>query len=73
MTTIKIVTAQAAAALNSACATQQPAPATPPAVAATVRPALTDVVGDLGATHLVWEAQVLAQGATTSRGKAYRC
>jgi hypothetical protein len=26
-----------------------------------------------GATHLVWEAPVLAVGSTTSRGKAYRC
>lgn len=27
----------------------------------------------LGATHLVWEAPVVAHGSTTSRGKAYRC
>ena len=26
-----------------------------------------------GATHLVWEAPILAHGSTTSRGKAYRC
>lgn len=29
--------------------------------------------GELGATHLVWEAPVLVYGSTTSRGKAYRC
>ena len=27
----------------------------------------------MGATHLVWEAPILAHGSTTSRGKAYRC
>jgi hypothetical protein len=28
---------------------------------------------EAGATHLVWEAPILAYGSTTSRGKAYRC
>jgi hypothetical protein len=29
--------------------------------------------GALGGTHLVWDAQSVAHGATTSSGKVYRC